>query len=1150
MILLLVAPSWALDAHGSPATPSVGESAASPLVAWEAGAPPTGVAITGQGARHVAMTWPDDGGDPDAQLDELVGFEVGGSYRLGRFGITASLPLWEHYTGLAGDFTGVAPGDLRVGVPVTLLDRDTLTVGLRAEGVAPTGKGAALLGGGWGGGLHATVGRNGTGLVWTVGVGAAGDSAATFANVDRTVTLPVSAQVGYGGDRLGGGLEAWFSPSLTASESPWSSAPAEVLARLGLRTDSGLSAALAGGYAVSPGIGAAGGRVLLRVGWSQPAKQASAKPVARRRARAGATDVVVQVHAPDGKPIDASVRPMAEGSAPGDPVRTGPDGEAIVPLGVGSWSVEVSATGRQTQLREVRVAADAWRPARVEAVLPPAEAGSADLTVRVVDASGERVDRADVRVDGATQGATSTGGTVTLTDLAPRERTVTVVAEGYAPSTPLVIPVGAADEQREVTLLAAPGAVRVLARVGDAPATEAFVRFLGTGDPSTPAQLGDDGEGVFQLRPGRWTVVVTAPTLGVHEREIVVEPGATSMVVIDVRMARDAGEGQLGVRVIDPEGAPVPGAEVLLDGASVGRTSTGGTVRVGGIAPGSHALTATGERIRAVEPLVVELQGPRDVDLVVGWAPGTVAIRARGPEDEPVDAEIRFDGASDQPDYRLGADGEGLYGLPPGDWTVIVSAATLGLQERSVHLDPDGVARVDIEAGLLRDAGRSSLALVVRGPPGAPVAGATVRIDDRDAGTVGGTGRVVLGGLAPGKHHVEVDGADVALGTWSRDYTLGVGQNPAEARLGWAERAVRVRASAAGSPVADVVARAVGASDRAAVPLGADGEAVVNVDAGPGWDIIGSSPAFGVLSAPVPPTDPAQVDLSYTPPSPGVASLLVVLEAPDGRLVNGARAWASGTPAPAEDGVFLLSPLPPGRLALRLEAPGYTPTVDELVLVEGAQERHLRMAWLPRPVSVTVEDGAGAAVDAEVRLIGPDEVRLGATGPDGEAHATAYPGDWQVVASAAAYGARSVPAPVPPGEGPVAFRVTLDAPLVAVHDGELQLDGSFQFAFDSATIEPSSRALLEQLAAALQLHPEILRVEIQGHTDDKGDPVYNLDLSQRRADAVRGALVAAGVAPRRLVARGYGATVPVAPNTTEAGRRANRRVRFLTLAME
>jgi len=91
---------------------------------------------------------------------------------------------------------------------------------------------------------------------------------------------------------------------------------------------------------------------------------------------------------------------------------------------------------------------------------------------------------------------------------------------------------------------------------------------------------------------------------------------------------------------------------------------------------------------------------------------------------------------------------------------------------------------------------------------------------------------------------------------------------------------------------------------------------------------------------------------------------------------------------------------------------------------------------------------------------------------------------------------------------------------------------------------------LEQLAAALQLHPEITRVEIQGHTDDKGDPVYNLDLSQRRADAVRGALVAAGVAPERLVARGYGATSPIEPNTTEAGRRANRRVHLLTLAKE
>jgi outer membrane protein OmpA-like peptidoglycan-associated protein len=199
---------------------------------------------------------------------------------------------------------------------------------------------------------------------------------------------------------------------------------------------------------------------------------------------------------------------------------------------------------------------------------------------------------------------------------------------------------------------------------------------------------------------------------------------------------------------------------------------------------------------------------------------------------------------------------------------------------------------------------------------------------------------------------------------------------------------------------------------------------------------------------------------------------------------------------------------------------------------------------------VTVQNAAGAPVDAEVRLIGDDELRLGSTGADGEAHAAAYPGDWQVVVSAAAFGARSVAAPISPGDGQVSFRVTLAAPLVSVTNGEFHLDGSFHFAFDSATIEADSRSLLEELAAALQLHPEITRVEIQGHTDDKGDPVYNLDLSQRRADAVRGALVAAGVAPGRLVARGYGATSPIEPNTTEAGRRANRRVHLLTLAKE
>jgi outer membrane protein OmpA-like peptidoglycan-associated protein len=78
----------------------------------------------------------------------------------------------------------------------------------------------------------------------------------------------------------------------------------------------------------------------------------------------------------------------------------------------------------------------------------------------------------------------------------------------------------------------------------------------------------------------------------------------------------------------------------------------------------------------------------------------------------------------------------------------------------------------------------------------------------------------------------------------------------------------------------------------------------------------------------------------------------------------------------------------------------------------------------------------------------------------------------------------------------------------------------------------------------LKEHPEITKIEVQGHTDDRGLPKMNEKLSQDRADAVMKALVARGVDQARLSAKGYGQNVPIADNKTDEGRQKNRRVQF------
>ncbi|CAM4530144.1 OmpA family protein [Myxococcus xanthus] len=132
----------------------------------------------------------------------------------------------------------------------------------------------------------------------------------------------------------------------------------------------------------------------------------------------------------------------------------------------------------------------------------------------------------------------------------------------------------------------------------------------------------------------------------------------------------------------------------------------------------------------------------------------------------------------------------------------------------------------------------------------------------------------------------------------------------------------------------------------------------------------------------------------------------------------------------------------------------------------------------------------------------------------------------------------------PTEPGPAKNHGCKEKQLAQIGENRIQLLEAVYFENNKDIIIARSNKLLDTVANILIAHPEVEKVRVEGHTDNRGNPDYNLDLSQRRADAVVRYLVSKGVARERLDAKGFGPTQPIADNNTTQGRAKNRRVEF------
>jgi outer membrane protein OmpA-like peptidoglycan-associated protein len=106
---------------------------------------------------------------------------------------------------------------------------------------------------------------------------------------------------------------------------------------------------------------------------------------------------------------------------------------------------------------------------------------------------------------------------------------------------------------------------------------------------------------------------------------------------------------------------------------------------------------------------------------------------------------------------------------------------------------------------------------------------------------------------------------------------------------------------------------------------------------------------------------------------------------------------------------------------------------------------------------------------------------------------------------------------------------------------EISLRGDVTFDTDSAVIKPGLYSEIDRIANILNKYPRTV-IQVEGHTDSTGSESYNMELSARRAEAVKNVLVRKGVDPSRILTLAFGESEPIASNDTAYGRARNRRV--------
>ncbi|MES2638325.1 MAG: OmpA family protein [Myxococcota bacterium] len=155
------------------------------------------------------------------------------------------------------------------------------------------------------------------------------------------------------------------------------------------------------------------------------------------------------------------------------------------------------------------------------------------------------------------------------------------------------------------------------------------------------------------------------------------------------------------------------------------------------------------------------------------------------------------------------------------------------------------------------------------------------------------------------------------------------------------------------------------------------------------------------------------------------------------------------------------------------------------------------------------------------------------------------PGPWSILVSAEGYATQSISIDVDTGMT-TGVEVVLQPARLSVRPDRIELLEKIRWT--GTVVDPASEPILDEMAAVLRAHPELLAIRVEGHTDSRGPAEDNLSLSGARAAVVMAALVERGLDPNRLVAAGYGEARPLDWADTPVAWERNQRIELVVTA--